>query len=119
MIDEFPTTHLGPLHGLALDAADPFTHSHPPTNTDHPIPHDPTQIEPLPQLRDSSYFQALHGQELPINPAATGAEVPVPDSGFMSLTSSSTSPQNTLAPRVWEVPRTCALEDLVLYYVNS
>ena len=37
-------------------------------------------------------------QELPFTPAATGTEVPVPDSGSMSLSSSSTSPQNTLAP---------------------
>ena len=41
---------------------------------------------------------ASAGQELPITPAATGTDVPVPDSGSMSLTSSSTASQNTLAP---------------------
>ena len=52
---------------------------------------------PNPDL-PSAAPSASAGQELPITPAATGTDVPVPDSGSMSLTSSSTASQNTLAP---------------------
>ena len=57
------------------------------------------QQEPLPNSDlPTDTPSAPSGHELPITPAATGTDVPVPDSGSMSLTSSSTSPENTLAP---------------------
>ena len=39
-----------------------------------------------------------NSSDLPLSPVAAGVEVPVPDSASMSLTSSSTSPPNTLPP---------------------
>ena len=52
---------------------------------------------PTPDL-SSAAPSAPTGQELPIDPVVSGTGLPVPDSGSMSLTSSSTDSQNTLAP---------------------
>ena len=57
------------------------------------------QDDPAPAPDGSSAApSASTGQELPIDPVASGTGLPVPDSGSMSLNSSSRDSQNTLAP---------------------
>ena len=55
---------------------------------------DPAQVP----NRSTAAPSASPGQELPIDPVASGTGLPLPDSGSMSLNSSSTDSQHTLAP---------------------
>ena len=57
-----------------------------------------TNPETSPPLHSAEGQSDPNNNDLPLSPVATGVDVPVPDSGSMSLTSSSTSPQTTLAP---------------------